>query len=120
MRIFFMVLIILLWTTMGYSQMQSYQPVSLNSQVQDYRSACEKECNDLVPNCPTFTECRIAKQSCSSSCMQRMVWEKVANSLDRFSDVIEKQMKEKEEQKTAEADKNKEESEQKTLTSSHN
>ena len=62
----------------------------------DYESACNNECSFLTKDCTAYVECRVARTTCTSNCMQRKVWEKVVTALDSLTAVLEKQAKEKE------------------------
>ena len=63
---------------------------------EDYESACNNECSFLTKDCTAYVECRVARTTCTSNCMQRKVWEKVATAIDSLTAVLEKQAKEKE------------------------
>lgn len=68
--------------------------VSALAQESSYESDCANECSFLTKDCTAYLECRIAKTTCMSDCMQRKVLEKVATALDKLTVVLEKQAKE--------------------------
>jgi len=71
--------------------------LSINVLAQDnYEKTCSEECNIFTKSCMTYVECMVAKSTCLSNCMQRKVWEKVVQALDKLTTLLEKQAKEKE------------------------
>jgi hypothetical protein len=90
MRILLAVICALLWGASAYAQTENAD------------SACVNECSIFTPSCTVYVECKIAKSTCFSNCMQRKVWEKVALSLDKLTAVLEKQAREKGEKEKAE------------------
>jgi hypothetical protein len=75
--------------------------IKIQAEDSDYEAACLKECSFLTKDCTAYLECRVAKTTCMSDCMQRKVLEKVATAIDKLTVVLEKQGKEKEQKEEA-------------------
>jgi hypothetical protein len=72
--------------------------LNINVFAQDnHEEVCSKECSIFTASCTQYVECMVAKSTCLSNCMQRKVWEKVVQALDKLTTLLEKQAKEKEE-----------------------
>ena len=75
----------------------SFFSVNALAEESTYEAYCAKECSFLTKDCTAYVECRVAKTTCLSDCMQRKVWESVVRVLDRLILVLEKQGKQKDE-----------------------